>query len=153
MKQLIRRVATLAALTGGAIFVRWWLSQQDDNNGGNSRPNQPELPPSPDMSTLIEDQQIIVLPPEAFAGTRTTGTYIVPHSNGNGALYHQDDLTAVAGITEELEQALKENGILSFMDLAHANPVVVQEQLRATFPVGLETIETWIAAARERVIE
>jgi hypothetical protein len=156
MKQLIRRLATLAAVTGGAIFVRWWLIQQDnpnDDDHNNPPPPPTDMPPPPDMSALLDEQELIVLPPEAFAGTPTTGTYIIPNGNGNGALHHQDDLTTVQTITPEIAEALHGVGIANFITLAHANPTVLYEQLRGTFTLSPDIVEAWIVAAQEHVTE
>lgn len=157
MKQLIRRLATLAAVTGGAIFVRWWLTQQEDDDNDNNNPPpppEPQLPPDTPFS-LDKQEQLIVLPPEAFVGTPTAGTYIVPHSNGNGhgTVLQEDDLTKIDTITPEIDTALRAVGVANFVTLAHANPVILYEQLQPDFGVSQQVVIEWVDTAREWVAQ
>lgn len=59
----------------------------------------------------------------------------------------EDDLTMLEGIGPKVAKVLKEAGVVSFADLAHANPAEVQKALDAA---GLQMMrsEGWIEQAR-----
>jgi large subunit ribosomal protein L17 len=72
----------------------------------------------------------------------------VPAGHGHTAEHkHEDDLEILEGIGPKVAKLLKEAGIASFDDLAHANAAKIQETLKAA-GLSMMNAEGWIEQAK-----
>lgn len=61
-----------------------------------------------------------------------------------------DDLTVIKGIGPVVQDKLRDLGIVTFHDLARADPDDLLAQLKGSQPVSLARVRAWTEAARER---
>jgi predicted flap endonuclease-1-like 5' DNA nuclease len=61
-----------------------------------------------------------------------------------------DDLTVIKGIGPSVQEKLRSLGIMTFKDLARADPDHLVDQLKTSLPASKARIHGWIEAARER---
>jgi predicted flap endonuclease-1-like 5' DNA nuclease len=82
-------------------------------------------------------------PRPLYAPTQSTPVRVPP------AASKADPLTEIKGIGPAFEQALNDNGIRSFADLARQNPDVLAAKLGAR--VTAERVRGWIEQAQDRL--
>lgn len=61
-----------------------------------------------------------------------------------------DDLTVIKGIGPSIQEKLRSLGIMTFKDLARADPDSLVDQLKISLPVSKARVRGWTEAARER---
>jgi predicted flap endonuclease-1-like 5' DNA nuclease len=61
-----------------------------------------------------------------------------------------DDLTVIKGIGPSVQEKLRSFGIMTFKDLARADPDHLVDQLKTSLPVSKARVRGWTKAARER---
>ena len=60
-----------------------------------------------------------------------------------------DDLTVIKGIGPAVQKKLQGLDILTFGDLAAADPDALTEKLKASQPISVNRVQTWTEAARD----
>jgi predicted flap endonuclease-1-like 5' DNA nuclease len=61
-----------------------------------------------------------------------------------------DDLTVIKGIGPSVQEKLRSLGIMTFNDLARADPDRLVDQLKTSLPVSKARVRGWTEVARER---
>jgi large subunit ribosomal protein L21 len=61
-----------------------------------------------------------------------------------------DDLTVIKGIGPALQKKLRALGIVTFSDLARADPKSLAERLKGSQPISEARVRGWTEAARKR---
>jgi predicted flap endonuclease-1-like 5' DNA nuclease len=61
-----------------------------------------------------------------------------------------DDLTMIKGIGPSVQEELRSLGIMTFNDLARADPDHLVDQLKTSLPVSKARVRGWTEVARER---
>jgi predicted flap endonuclease-1-like 5' DNA nuclease len=62
----------------------------------------------------------------------------------------RDDLTVIKGIGPAVQDKLRSLGIVTFSDLAKADPKTLAKELRGSQPISEVRVRSWTEAARER---
>jgi large subunit ribosomal protein L21 len=61
-----------------------------------------------------------------------------------------DDLTVIKGIGPAVQKKLTELNIVTFGDLAEADPEALTEEFKGSQPISIARVRAWTEAARER---
>jgi large subunit ribosomal protein L21 len=61
-----------------------------------------------------------------------------------------DDLTVIKGIGPAVQKKLTELSIVTFSDLAEADPEALTEEFKGSQPISIARVRAWTEAARER---
>jgi predicted flap endonuclease-1-like 5' DNA nuclease len=61
-----------------------------------------------------------------------------------------NDLTGIKGIGPSVQEKLRSFGIMTFKDLARADPDRLVDQLKTLLPVSKARVRGWTEVARER---
>jgi predicted flap endonuclease-1-like 5' DNA nuclease len=61
-----------------------------------------------------------------------------------------DNLTVIKGIGPSVQEKLRSLGIMTFKDLARADPDHLVDQLKSSLPVSKARVHGWTEAARQR---
>jgi large subunit ribosomal protein L21 len=61
-----------------------------------------------------------------------------------------DDLTVIKGIGPAVQRKLTELNIVTFGDLAEAEPEALTEEFKGSQPISIARVRAWTEAARER---
>jgi predicted flap endonuclease-1-like 5' DNA nuclease len=61
-----------------------------------------------------------------------------------------DDLTVIKGIGPSVQEKLRSLGIMTFEDLARADPDRLVDQLKTSLPISKARVRGWSEVARER---
>lgn len=126
MARIGRVIGLLAFGIGVGVVIAYWLKQQEEifqQQVRQQRPTPPSKPAPPQETQIILSKKTL---DQAAAG---------------------DDLTRINGVGPKIAEALRANGITSFVGLAGISSQELYEKLKGVRGLTEEKVSDWIQQA------